>query len=263
MSEAIKAVLRPRIGKGGARATRRGGQVPGVIYGEGEPTVTISLEPLAIQRELERPGFFGRVIELGVEGKKVRVLPRDVQRDVVTEKPIHLDFQRVGMNTRTRLRIPVRFLAHGESPGIKRGGVLNAVRREVEVTCNVNAIPEAIEISLKEMDIGDSVHINDITLPAGVKPVIARNFTIASIAPPSTGERAVPEAAAAEGEVPAEGEAVAGAEGAPAEGAAAPAAGAAAAKPGAAPAKGGAAAAKPGAAPAKGDAPKGGKGGKG
>lgn len=250
----IPAKKRDRAGKGGARASRREGFIPAVIYGDKQPPMPISVEPKQLERVMHAEGFFNHRILVEVDGTKYDVLPRDVQLDPVTDRPIHFDFLRVGVNSVITVQVPVHFRNEGASPGIKRGGVLNVVRHEVEVYCRADSIPERLTATLENLDIGHSVHISNVTLPEGVRPTITgRDFTIATIAPPTVYVEEVPVAAAAataEGEAaPAEGDAAAEGGAAPAEGAAAPAAGKEPAAKGAAP-KADAAPAK--VAPAKG-----------
>jgi large subunit ribosomal protein L25 len=231
----IKAEPRPRSGTGGARATRRQDKVPGVVYGNGDAPENIALNGRELNIVIGRGKFLSTVFELDVGGKKSRVIPREVQLDPVKDWPIHVDFQRVGPGARIRVNVPARFVNEGLSPGLKRGGVLNIVRHEIEVTCPADAIPDYFEFNLEGLEIGRSVHISAIKMPEGVKPTILnRDFTVATIAGHKIEEEPTPgaEAAAVEGAVPVEGE-----EGAPAaEGAAADAK--------AAPGKEGAAAAK-------------------
>ncbi len=234
---------RDRAGKGAARATRRNGLVPGVIYGGSQEATLIALEPKILKSLMHDPAFKTNIFEVDIAGKKQRTMAMDVQLDPVSDQPIHADFRRIEKDTLVRVPIPVRFHNEGASPGIKVGGVLNIVRHDVEVRGRPDDLPDHIDIDLTGLEIGDSVHINTIALPNGIKPTIARNFTICTIAPPTvmTAEEDAPVAAAAT-----------------AEGAAAPAAGAAAA-PGAAgaakaPAAGGKAA--PAAPAAKGGAKK-------
>jgi large subunit ribosomal protein L25 len=241
----LKAQVRSRSGTGGARAVRREGKVPGIVYGDGREPQAIALLSNELVNVIHRGKFLSTVIDLDVEGTKTRVIPRDVQVDPVNENLVHVDFQRVGAGARIRVRVPVRFANEGLSPGLKRGGVLNVVRHEIEVTCPAEAIPEYFEFNLEGLEIGRSVHISAIKLPEGVKTtIINRDFTVATIAGHKIEEEPTPgaEAGVAEGAVPAEGE-----EGAPpAEGAAPDAKdGAAAAK---APAGKEAAGAKPAAA---------------
>jgi large subunit ribosomal protein L25 len=240
----LSAELRSRAGKGAARQTRRDGRVPGVIYGNKQPATLISVEPRELLRQLRKKAFHATLFDIACDGKKERVLPRDVQFDPVSDKPTHVDFMRVGEHTRVYVDVPVVFQNEAQSPGLKRGGVLNIVRHEVELICSVDHIPQQITIDLAGLDIGDSVHISMVKLPEGVRPAIAdRDFTVATIAVPTV-QKVETEVAA----TPAEGEAAAAAAAAP--GAAAPAA--AAAPGGAAPAAAGGA--KPaGKAPAGGE----------
>ncbi|MBL8689615.1 MAG: 50S ribosomal protein L25/general stress protein Ctc [Rhodospirillaceae bacterium] len=226
----LAAERRDRAGKGAARATRRSDRVPGVIYGDKKPPLLISIEQRALERVASKESFFARLATVTVDGESHRVLPREVQLDPVKDRAIHCDFLRVGPKTRITVAVPIHFENEGASPGLKRGGVLNVVRHAVEVYCLADSIPELFTADLTGLDIGDSIHISHVKLPEGVKPTIARDFTIASIAAPTVYVEEAPVAAAA-----AEGEAAA----AGAEGAAAPAAGAAGAAPAAGGDKGG------------------------
>jgi large subunit ribosomal protein L25 len=216
----IKASARPRSGTGGARATRREKRVPAIIYGAPGAPQTIALDANDLGIIINRGKFLSTVFELDVDGSKTRVIPREVQLDPVKDLPVHVDFQRVSPGSRIRVNVPVRFVNEALSPGLKRGGVLNIVRHEVEVTCPAEAIPDFFEFNLEGLDIGRSIHISATKLPEGVKPTIQnRDFTVATIAGHKIEEEAVTPGA----------ETVAGAEGAaPTEGAA-PAEGAAAA----------------------------------
>jgi len=178
---------RDRAGKGAARATRRAGRVPGVIYGDRKDPVLIQLDPRDLERELGRGAFMTRVYTLDVAGESHRVLPRDVQFHPVTDWAIHVDFMRVGADTRVSVAVPVQFINHDRSPGLKRGGVLNVVRHEVEMVCRADHIPDHLTIDLTGWDIGDSIHISAIKLPEGTRPRIAdRDFTVATVAAPTT-----------------------------------------------------------------------------
>ena len=236
MVEAVKIAAQPRerAGKGAARAVRRAGRVPAVIYGEKKPPQLIDLDPKELTMQIQKAGqsFFTRVFDVQLNGGAVRVLPRDVQLHPVTDKPEHVDFMRVGEHTRIRVSIPVEFVNKDRSPGLKRGGVLNVVRHAIEVYCTVDNIPQVITVDLDGLDIGDSVHISKVKLPQGVKPTITtRDFTVAAVAAPSVlkspEEEAAEAAAKAAAAAPVAGEA-----------GAAPAAGAKGAAP-AAPAAGG------------------------
>jgi large subunit ribosomal protein L25 len=211
----MPAQARERVGKGAARKARAAGYVPGVIYGDKKPARPVILERRVLLKELHRGGFLNRLYELQIEGSKEQVLPRDVQLDPVTDFPTHVDFLRLGKGSEINIMVPVHFLDEEESEGLKRGGVLNIVRHEIEFMCPADAIPESIEISLAGRDIGDSIHISEVTLPAGVTPIITdRDFTIATIAAPTVvAEEAAEEAA----EAAEEAEAAEGAEGAEGE----------------------------------------------
>lgn len=179
----LKATARPRAGKGAARQARRDGNVPAVIYGNNETPETINLEYNELWKQVLRGHFTSTAIEIDVEGKKHIVLARDVQVDPVRDTPLHVDFQRVGKDGVIRVSIPVHFTNETLSPGLKRGGVLNIVRHDVEVFCPYDKIPRAFEINLEGMEIGRSIHISAVEMPEGVSPVIKnRDFTIATIA---------------------------------------------------------------------------------
>jgi len=172
--------------------------VPGVIYGDKKTPELISIENRELMKELHKGSFFSRLFDIKLGDKSERVLARDVQLDPVTDRPIHVDFQRVGKDSKIRVFIPVVFRDMEASPGLKLGGVLNIVRHEIEFFCAPDNIPDAITVNLAATEIGDSIHISQIALPEGVKPVINRDFTVATLAPPSgEAEAAKPEAAAA------------------------------------------------------------------
>jgi large subunit ribosomal protein L25 len=239
-SAELKGTARPRSGKGAARQARREGKVPAVIYGDGQPPQTISLDYNELWKQVLKGHFTSTVFELEIEGKKSRVIPRDLQVDPVKDLPIHVDFMRIGKDGRIRVAVPVRFTNEAQSPGLKRGGVLNIVRHDIEVTCPYDQIPNFFEVDLTGLEIGRSVHISALKLPTGIEPTIkGRDFTIATIAGAAKAEEeeTAAAAAAAAAAAPAEGAAAAGA---PAAGAEAKAgekgAGAAGAKGGAAPA---------------------------
>ncbi len=213
MAEAITIAAQPRerAGKGAARATRRAGKVPAIIYGNSIDPEMISLDPLELNRELHRTGFFSRIFEVDIAGKKERVLARDVQFHPVTDRPIHVDFLRFGANTRLHVDVSVVFINEDKCPGLKRGGVLNIVRHTVELICKADSIPESLVADLDGLDIGDGIHISHITLPDGVAPAIKdRDFTIATIAAPTVAtaedeaKSAATEGAAAPGDKAAE-----------------------------------------------------------
>lgn len=239
----LAASARAKAGKGAARAVRRTGQIPGVIYGDKKEPVLISLGDKELRKAISTKGFFTQLCDLEVDGKKQLVVPRDVQLDPVKDFPVHADFLRVTEKTVIRVHVPLRVINQKDSPGITKGGVLNLVRHEIDVYCPATEIPEEFVVDIKGLEVGHSLHVSNLNLPKNVKPAIQGNFTVVTIVAPSALKAdeeaaATPAAAAAEGAVPA-------------EGAAAAAPGAAPAAPGAAPAKG----AAPAAAPAKGAAP--------
>jgi large subunit ribosomal protein L25 len=243
-TQELRAEPRTGTGKGPAFQMRKQGLVPGVIYGgDGEPE-NVSLDYRVLERHVETGTFLTTLFMLEVGGKKTRVLPRALQVDPISDRPVHVDFLRLTQGAKVRIAIPVHFRNQGESPGLKRGGVLNIVQHEIDVICPADAIPDTIEVDLTGLDIHDSIHISAISLPEGLKPIIrGRDFTICSIVAPTSvieEQKAAAAAAAAAALAPpveegAEGEAAPAAPGAaPAAGAAAPAAGAApAAAPGA------------------------------
>ncbi len=181
----ISAESRAQVGKGAARATRRQGRVPAVIYGANKDPEPISIDPAQLRAARMQPGFFATLFDIDVGGSAQQVLCRDLQLHPVTDVPMHADFLRVTERTQINVEIPVSFMNEEESPGLKGGGVLNVVRHVVEVICRAGAIPNDIEVDLTGLDVGDSVHISEITLPDGVKPTIDRDFTIATIAAPT------------------------------------------------------------------------------
>ena len=182
----LSAEARDRAGKGTARQTRRDGRIPAVIYGDKQAPIMISLEKFAFTRVLNQPGFFTHLFDVTVDGATHRVLPRDVQFHPVTDVPLHVDFLRVSADTRTHVQVPVEFVDQEKSPGLKRGGVLNVVRHELDVSVSAGNIPEHITISCEGYDVGDSIHISSVKLPEGVVSTITdRDFTIATIVAPS------------------------------------------------------------------------------
>jgi len=182
----LPAQSRERAGKGPARATRRTGHVPGVIYGAKKDPNLIAVEERLLTKLLHQGGFFSTLFDVKVNGKAERVLARDVQFDPVSDKPVHIDFLRVSAATSVHVEVSVHFINEDKCPGIKGGGVLNVVRHEVELTCRADAIPQHIEVDLAGLDIGDGVHISMVKLPEGVHPTITdRDFTIATIAAPT------------------------------------------------------------------------------
>jgi large subunit ribosomal protein L25 len=236
----LTATVRGKVGKGAARATRRDGQVPAVIYGGNQPPVAIALPSKDVFLRINGGGFFTTLATIDVGGEKIRAIPRDFQLDPVSDRPVHVDFLRVVEGSRLTIDVPVHFINEAASPGIKRGGVLNIVRHTVNLTCPADAIPNEIVADLTGLDINDSLHISHVPLPEGVRPTIARDFTVATVAAPAGVKEEIRAQAEAAGK-PAE----AAAEGAGEGEAKADAKPAAGAKPAAAAAKPAAAAAKP------------------
>ena len=181
----FNAESRARVGKGAARAERRNGRVPAVIYGANKDPEAISIDPAQLRAARMQPGFFATLFEVEVEGNSQQVLCRDLQLHPVTDRPMHADFLRVTERTQINVEIPVSFENEEESPGLRQGGVLNVVRHVVEVICRAGSIPNDFTVDLAGLEIGDSVHISNVSLPDGVKPTIDRDFTIATIAAPT------------------------------------------------------------------------------
>ena len=194
----LKVEPRGKTGKGAAYQTRKAGFIPGIVYGGSADPVPVQVDEHTLIRMHNSGAFLQTLVMLEIAGQKTRVLPRAVQLDPVTDRPVHVDFMRLTPGGRISLDIPVHFRGHENSPGLKLGGVLNVVRHEVAMLCPVDNIPEYIEGDLSGLEIGDSLHISAFTLPEGVKPMIReRDFTVATIAPPTTYVEETPQAAAA------------------------------------------------------------------
>jgi large subunit ribosomal protein L25 len=234
----MKATVRPKAGKGAARAARYSGRVPGVIYGENKPPVIVLIEHDELKKRIHAGRFLTTLYELDIEGTKHRVIPRDFQLDALKDLPMHVDFLRVSEGATIRVHIPVHVLNTDQSPGVKRGGAVNIVTHTVEVMCPADTIPESIDVDITGLEISHSKHLSDVSLPPNVKVLGRADMTLVTVVPPSgyaeemkaAAEAAAAAAAAAAATAP-------GAEGV-----------APAAAPGAAP--GAAPAAAPGAAPA-------------
>jgi large subunit ribosomal protein L25 len=182
----LSAEPRERAGKGASRALRREGRVPAVIYGDNKEPVTIHVEERALVKLLMTGHFMNSVIELELDGKVQRTLPKDVAFHPVKDRPLHVDFMRLNKNSTVEVAVPVLFINEDASPGLKRGGVLNVVRHELELICESDKIPDDIQIDVSGFDVGDAIHISAVTLPAGSKSAITdRDFTIATIIAPS------------------------------------------------------------------------------
>lgn len=200
MSEVLTlaAEAREGVGKGASRSLRRLGRVPAVIYGNKEDPAPIHVEEKALYRLLMTGHFMNSVVMIDVDGASVRTLPKDVAFDPVSDRPVHADFLRISEHATVTVQVPVRFVDEDASPGIKRGGVLNIVRHELELIVDAAAIPDDIAVSLKGFNVGESVHISNVTLPAGARPAIdGRDFTIATIVAPSALKSSESEAEAA------------------------------------------------------------------
>ncbi|MBP6362674.1 MAG: 50S ribosomal protein L25/general stress protein Ctc [Novosphingobium sp.] len=182
----LPAETREQAGKGASRALRREGRVPAVVYGGNEAPVAIHVEEKLLIKQLGTGHFFNSIVEVEVGGKKVRTLPKDVAFHPVTDRPLHADFLRLSANSTVHVEVPVLFINEAASPGLKRGAVLNIVRHELELICEADKIPEDIQIDVTGLDVGASIHISHVTLPAGSKSAITdRDFTIATIVAPS------------------------------------------------------------------------------
>lgn len=184
MAETVefKATARETTGKAANRTMRKGGHIPGIVYGDNQPPQNVTLEYKAIHRAVQTGLFLSTVYMLDMGGRKVRVIPRDLQLHPVRDFPMHVDFLRLSKTSRIDVEVPVHFTNEAASPGLKRGGVLNIVRHQIELSCPSDAIPEAIEISLAGLDIGDSIHISAVELPPNVTSTITdRDFTVATI----------------------------------------------------------------------------------
>ena len=235
----IKAAARPRGSKGAARAERQAGRVPGIIYGDGKPPLPISVDFADLNKRIYAGHFLTTIHDVEVDGTKHRVIPRDFQLDPVRDKPVHVDFMRLGEGATIRVNIPVHVKNAEQSPGVKRGGTVSIVTHSVEVRCLADAIPSAIEVDVSGLEINYSKHLSDITLPQGVRAVSGRDITLVTVVPPS-GYAEEMKAAAEAAAAAAAAAALAPVAGAPAEGGAP---GAPATAPGAAPAGGAAPAA--------------------
>jgi large subunit ribosomal protein L25 len=194
----LSAETRERAGKGASRHLRREGRVPAVVYGNNEEPLSIHVEEKALVRALSGGHFMNSVVMIDAGAAPVRTLPKDVQFHPVTDRPLHVDFLRISEHAKVHVEVPIHFVDEDKSKGIKRGGVLNQVRHELELICDAAEIPEEIRISLAGMDIGDSLHISAVALPRGTESAITdRDFTIATIVAPSGVKSEAAEAAAA------------------------------------------------------------------
>jgi len=230
----IKATARPKAGKGAARSERRAGKVPGVIYGDSKPPITISLDYADLRQKIYAGRFLTTIYDLEVDGQKHRVIPRDFQLDPVRDNPLHVDFMRLGEGAVIRVAVPVHVVNADVAPGVKRGGTVNIVTHTIDVMVKPEEIPDHIEVDVSELEINYSKHLSDVKLPPGVKAIARVDLTLVTIVPPSgyaeemkaaaEAAAASAAAAAAAAAAPAEGAAPGGAPGAAAPAAGAPAA---------------------------------------
>lgn len=203
MSDALTlpAELRERAGKGASRALRRDGRVPAVIYGGKEDPVAIHVEAKELVRQLGSGHFMNSIVMVEVEGKKIRTLPKDVALHPVSDRPTHVDFLRLAKDAKIQVAVPVVFVNEEASPGLKKGGVLNVVRHDLELVCESDKIPDEIALDVTGLDVGDSIHISNVALPEGSESAITdRDFTIATIVAPSALKQSERAEAEAEGE---------------------------------------------------------------
>jgi large subunit ribosomal protein L25 len=212
MPEIISLSAEPRTsaGKGASRAMRRAGRVPGIIYGDGQAPTPVSFDPRELSRAVGRAGFFATIVDVSLDGTVHRTLAREVQAHPISDVALHVDFMRVGAGARVTVSVPVSFMNHDRAPGLRRGGILNVIRHTIDIACSVDNIPDRLVVDLEGLEIGDSVHVEKITLPEGVRPVLSsRDSTIASVAASSAVREEALAAAATAATVPAEEEGVA------------------------------------------------------
>ena len=202
-TKTLAATVRSGTGKGAARSVRREGRIPAVLYGGGEAPLPLSLDQKSVTQLIFAGHFLTTLFELDIDGKKERAIPRDYQLDVIKDTPLHVDFLRLKPGSRLRVNVPVHFVNHDASPGLKRGGALNIVFHTIEMLVPADNIPEAVTADLTGMEFNDSLHISAIPLPEGCKPTNPdKNFTVASLTPPA-GASAEETAAAAPAAAPA------------------------------------------------------------
>jgi len=200
----LKAQARTGVGKGAARALRREGLIPAVIYGDKKPPLPVTISYNDALKRIFAGGFLSHVITLDVDGQKHKVIPRDYQLDPVKDKPLHVDFLRVGAGSRINVQVSVQFVNEDKSPGIKRGGVLNIVHHTLELSCPADSIPDHVTVDLADLDIGDPIHLKAVQLPTGVQlHGHEADLTVATIVAPSGMRAEEAEAGAAAAEAPA------------------------------------------------------------
>src|ERR1700743_3077735 len=181
----LKATARPKSGKGAARAERRAGRVPGVIYGNNQPPLSISVEDRELRQRILAGRFLTTIYDIDLEGKKHRVIPRDLHLNPVRDFPRHVDFMRLGEGAPSRISVPLHVQRAESSPGVKRGGTVNIVTHTIDLECGVENIPQYLEADVGELEIGHSLHLSNIKLPTGVRALTPENATLVTIVPPS------------------------------------------------------------------------------
>lgn len=196
----LNVELREGVGKGASRALRRDGRIPAVLYGGKDAPVHFSLEPIQLDKELHKTGFLSKIFELPLNGKKEKALARDVQFHPVTDRPLHVDFLRVSKESKITVSVPVTFINELDSPGLKKGGVLNIILHTLEVSSDIDHIPSSIEIDLTGLEIHDAIHLKDLQLPKGVVAAHPeRDNDIANIVAPTVMKKAASEEEGEEG----------------------------------------------------------------
>ena len=181
----LKATARPKVGKGAARAERRAGRVPAVIYGNDEPPLTISLDDAELRLRIQAGRFLTTIHDIELDGKKHRVIPRDFALDPLKDFPLHVDFLRLGEGVTLRVSVPLHVLNAETAPGVKRGGTVNVVTHTVELEAPADNIPQYLEADVGQLEINGSLHLTDIKLPANVKPITREDATLVTVVPPS------------------------------------------------------------------------------
>ena len=195
--DTLQVELRQTKSRGELNKLRLNGFVPGVLYGDIEQNINLSIKKNSLEKLLKLGNFMSKVIDIKVDGKDFKVLPRDIEFDKVSNQPIHIDFQKLSAGTKVVVWIPVRFVNENICPGLKIGGVLNIVRRKVELRCPADQIPSELTVDLSQSEIGESIRISNVTLPENVKPTIDRDFMIATVAAPTVVKEPEPAEAAA------------------------------------------------------------------
>jgi len=181
----LKATARPQSGKGAARAERRAGRVPGVIYGDNQPPVTISVEEAELRQRIFAGHFLTTIYDIALDGKKHRVIPRDFQLDPLRDAPVHVDFLRLGEGAKVRVSVPLHVRGADVSPGVKRGGTVNIVTHAIDLECPAESIPQYIEVDVSKLEISHSLHLDELQLPQGVRSMTRGDATLVTIVPPS------------------------------------------------------------------------------